>query len=84
MSNKMMHFTKDKAFGMVNIRSLGYYNIKHCILEYNKNKNYTFANFNTMTRSHEDLRLAKAKWKAKEEKQVTLNPRKWMIQGKYD
>ena len=71
MSNKTMHFTKDKAIGIVYIRSLGYYTIKHCTLEYNLNKNHIFANFNKMATTYEDLRLAKAKWKAKEKMQAS-------------
>ena len=31
MSNKPLTFSKDKAIGMVDIRSLGYYTIKHCV-----------------------------------------------------
>ena len=65
MSNKPLSFTKDKAIGMVDIRSLGYYTIKHCVLEYNLSQDYTFANFNKMATAYEDLKLAKAKWNSK-------------------
>ena len=62
MSNKPMHFSKDKAIGMVDIRSLGYYTIQQGVLEYNLSQDYTVANFNKMATAYEDLKLAKAKW----------------------
>ena len=78
MSNKPMHFSKDKAIGMVDIRSLGYYTIKHCVLEYNLSQDYTFANFNKMATAYEELKLAKAKWNSKK-KPAAKEPKKYKV-----
>ena len=43
-SNKVLHFYRDKAMGIIDIRSLGYYTISHCVLEYNLSSDFTFAN----------------------------------------
>ena len=66
-SRTTMFFTKQKAIGIVDIRSLGYYNIQQCVLEYNLGAHYEFANFNKLASVYEDLRLAKHQMKQKEE-----------------
>ena len=66
-SRTTMFFTKQKAFGIVDIRSLGYYNIQQCVLEYNLGAHYEFANFNKLASVCEDMRLAKYQMKQKEE-----------------
>ena len=78
MSNKPMHFTKEKAIGMVDIRSLGYYTIQQGVLEYNLSQDYTFGNFNKMATAYEDLKLAKAKWNAKS-KTKDKEPKKYKV-----
>ena len=62
-----MFFTKQKAIGIVDIRSLGYYNIQQCVLEYNLGARYEFAKFNKLASVYEDMRLAKYQMKQKEE-----------------
>ena len=52
--------------GIVDIRSLGYYTIRHCVLEYNLSSDFTFANFNKLASAYEDMKMAKAQWKRKE------------------
>ena len=64
-----MIFNKNKSFGIVDIRSLGYYNIRHSVLQFNLSHNFTFANFNKMANTYEDMRLAKAKMSKKKTKQ---------------
>ena len=66
-SRTTMFFTKQKAIGIVDIRSLGYYNIQQCVLEYNLGAHYEFANFNKLASVYEDMRLAKYQMKQKEE-----------------
>ena len=66
-SKKTMFFTKDKAIGIVDIRSLGYYNIKHSVLEYNLGEHYEFASFNKLASVYEDMKLAKYQIKQTEE-----------------
>ena len=68
-SQTTMFFTKEKALGIVDIRSLGFYNIKHCVLEYNLSACYEFANFNKIATAYEDMKWAKYQWKLQEEKQ---------------
>ena len=65
-SNKVQHFTREKAMGIVDIRSLGYYTIRHCVLEYNLSSDFTFANFNKLASAYKDMKIAKAKWRMKE------------------
>ena len=62
-----MFFTKQKAIGIMDIRSLGYYNIQQCVLEYNLDAHYEFANLNKLASVYEDMRLAKYQMKQKEE-----------------
>ena len=76
-SNKVLQFTKEKAMGIVDIRSLGYYTIRHCVLEYNLSSDFTCANFNKLASAYEDMKIAKAKWKRKEKmKNEATNPKK--------
>ena len=76
-SNKMLHFYRDKAMDIIDIRSLGYYTIRHCVLEYNLSSDFTFANFDKLASAYEDMKMAKAKWKMKEQgKNKNTNPRK--------
>ena len=76
-SNKVLQFTKEKAMGIIDIRSLGYYTIRHCVLEYNLSSDFTFANFNKLASAYEDLKRAKAQWKRKEKvKKEATNPKK--------
>ena len=76
-SNKVLQFTKEKAMGIVDIRSLGYYTIRHCVLEYNLSPDFTFANFNKLASAYEDMKMAKAQWKRKEKvRKGTTNPKK--------
>ena len=70
-SRTTMFFTKQKAIGIVDIRSLGYYNIQQCVLEYNLGAHYEFANFNKLASVYEDMRLAKYQMKQKEEAKET-------------
>ena len=70
-SRTTMFFTKQKAIGIVDIRSLGYYNIQQCVLEYNLGAHYEFANFNKLASVYEDMRLAKYQMKQKEEAKMT-------------
>ena len=61
-SNKVLQFTKEKAMGIVDIRSL---------------VDFTFANFNKLANAHEDMKIAKAKWKRKERiRNEDTNPKK--------
>ena len=53
-SKVTMFFTKQKVIGVV--RSLGYYNIKQCVLEYNLGACYEFGNFNKLTSVYEDMK----------------------------
>ena len=62
-----MYFRKEKALGIVDIRSLGYYNIRHSVLEYNLGEHYEFASFNKLASVYEDMKLAKYQMKQKEE-----------------
>ena len=62
-----MYFRKEKALGIVDIRSLGYYNIRHSVLEYNLGEHYKFASFNKLASAYEDIKLAKYQMKQKEE-----------------
>ena len=63
--------------GIVDIRSLGYYTIRHCVLEYNLSSDFTFANFNKLASAYEDMKIAKAKWRMKEKaKGSNSDPRK--------
>ena len=64
-SNRVLHFCREKAIGIVDIRSLGYYTIRHCVLEYNLRSDFTFANFNKLASAYEDMKMAKAKWRMK-------------------
>ena len=66
-SRTTMFFTKQKAIGIVDIRSLGDYNIQQCVLEYNLGVHYEFANFNKPASVYEDMRLANYQMKQKEE-----------------
>ena len=76
-SNKVLHFCRDKAMGIVDIRSLGYYTIRHCVLEYNLSSNFTFANFNKLASAYEDMKIAKAKWRMKDRtKSSNSDPKK--------
>ena len=76
-SNKVLQFTKEKAMGIVDIRSLGYYTIRHCVLEYNLSSDFTFTNFNKLASAYEDMKMAKAQWKRKEKvKKEATNPKK--------
>ena len=76
-SNKVLQFTKEKAMGIVDIRSLGYYTIRHCVLEYNLSSDFTFANFNKLASAYEDMKMAKAQWKRKEKvRKGTTDPKK--------
>ena len=68
-SKVTIFFTKHKAIDVVDIRSLGYYNIKQCVLEFNLGAHYEFANFNKLASVYEDMRLAKYQLKQKEEAQ---------------
>ena len=63
ITQNTMVFNRYKSFGIVDIRSLGYYNIRHSVLQFNLSNNFTFANFNKMATAYEDMRLAKAKAK---------------------
>ena len=65
-SNRVLHFCREKAMGIVDIRSLGYYTIRHCVLEYNLSSDFTFANFNKLASAYEDMKIAKAKWRMKD------------------
>ena len=65
-SNRVLHFCRGKAMGIVDIRSLGYYTIRHCVLEYNLSSDFTFANFNKLASAYEDMKIAKAKWRMKD------------------
>ena len=65
-SNRVLHFCREKAMGIVDIRSLGYYTIRHCVLEYNLSSDFTFANFNKLASTYEDMKIAKAKWRMKD------------------
>ena len=65
-SNKVLTFCRDKAMGIVDIRSLGYYTIRHCVLEYNLSSDLTFAKFNKLASAYEDMKIAKAKWRMKD------------------
>ena len=47
-SRQTMYIRKEKALGIVDIRSLGYYNIRHSVLEYNLGEHYEFASFNKL------------------------------------
>ena len=66
-SKVTMFFTKQKAIGVTDIRSLGYYNIKQCVFEYNLGAHYEFANFNKLASVYEDMKMAKYQMKQKEE-----------------
>ena len=65
-SNRVLHFCREKAMGIVDIRSLGYYTIRHCVLEYNLSSDFTFANFNKLASAYEDMKISKAKWRMKD------------------
>ena len=60
-SKQTMYFRKEKALGIVDIRSLGYYNIRHSVLEYNLGEHCEFASFNKLATVYEDMKLAKKK-----------------------
>ena len=63
--------------GIVDIRSLGYYTIRHCVLEYNLSSDFTFANFNKLASAYEDMKIAKSKWKMKDRaKSSNSDPKK--------
>ena len=47
-SRQTMYFRQEKALGIVDIRSLGYYNIRHSVLEYNLGEHYELASFNKL------------------------------------
>ena len=66
-SKQTTNFRKEKALGTVDIRSLGYYNIRHSVLEYNLGEHYEFASFNKLATVYEDMKLAKYQMKQKEE-----------------
>ena len=66
-SNKTMYFSKQRAIGIVDIRSLGYYSVKQAVLEYNLGEHYEFASFNKLASVYEDMKLAKYQMKQKEE-----------------
>ena len=66
-SRQTMYFRKEKALGIVDIRSLGYYNIRHSVLEYNLGEHYEFASFNKLASVYEDMKLANYQMKQKEE-----------------
>ena len=66
-SRQTMYFRKEKALGIVDIRSLGYYNIRHSVLEYNLGEHYEFASFNKLATVYEDMKLVKYQMKQKEE-----------------
>ena len=76
-SNRVLHFCREKAMGIVDIRSLGYYTIRHCVLEYNLSSDFTFANFNKLASAYEDMKIAKAKWRMKDKaKGKNTDPKK--------
>ena len=76
-SNRVLHFCREKAMGIVDIRSLGYYTIRHCVLEYNLSSDFTFANFNKLASAYEDMKIAKAKWRMKDRtKGTNSDPKK--------
>ena len=76
-SNRVLHFCREKAMGIVDIRSLGYYTIRHCVLEYNLSSDFTFANFNKLASAYEDMKIAKAKWRMKDKaKGSNTDPKK--------
>ena len=64
-SRQTMYFRKEKAIGIVDIRSLGYYSIRHSVLEYNLGEHYEFASFNKLATVYEDMKLAKYQMKQK-------------------
>ena len=82
-SKTTMYFTREKAIGIVDIRSLGYYNIKQSVLEYNLGEHYEFANFNKLASVYEDMKLAKFQIKQREEAQKLrkkkLEPEKTLV-----
>ena len=65
-SNRVLHLCGEKAMDIVDIRSLGYYTIRHCVLEYNLSSDFTFANFSKLASAYEDMKIAKAKWRMKD------------------
>ena len=76
-SNRVLHFCREKAMGIVDIRSLGYYTIRHGVLEYNLSSDFTFANFNKLASAYEDMKIAKAKWRMKDKaKGKNIDPKK--------
>ena len=76
-SNRVLHFCREKAMGIVDIRSLGYYTIRHCVLEYNLSSDFTFANFNKLASAYEDMKMAKPKWRMKDKaKGKNTDPKK--------
>ena len=70
-SNTTLFFSTQQALGIVDIRSLGYYCIKHSVLEYNLSRSYTFTNFNKIASAYEDMKLAKSKLKIKERQETS-------------
>ena len=75
-SKTTMIFTTDAALGIVDIRSLGYYNIKHATLQYNLSKQLSQNNKITVRhadkpRPQHELQHGKH---AKQEKQKKLQP----------
>ena len=67
-SKTTLYFTRERAIGIVDIRSLGFYNIKQSVLEYNLGQHYEFASFNKLASVYEDMKLAKYQIKQKEKK----------------